>query len=103
MVNETYGLACMRTEVYGVKQKPGKPTNNNNNNHHHHHHHHQRRAFLIYFNHIYLLFICKDTYLYIIFQFLYKYVRMSNFSVIMYYIFSLYALIGYGLPPNQGL
>ena len=80
------------------KNQVNQPTNNNN----HHHHHHQRRAFLIYFNHIYLLFICKDTYLYIIFQFLYKYVRMSNFSVIMYYIFSLYALIGYGLPPNQG-
>ena len=98
MVKDYNVVACMRTEVYGVKQKPGKPTNNN-----HHHHHHKRRAFLIYFNHIYLLFICKDTYLHIIFQFLYKYVRMSNFSVIMYYIFCLYALIGYGLPPNQGL
>ena len=101
MVKDYSGNVDMRTEVYGVKQKPGKLTNNNNN--HHHHHHHQRRAFLFYFNHIYLLFICKDTYLHIIFQCLYKYVRMSNFSVIMYYIFSLYALIGYGLPPNQGL
>ena len=31
MVNESTG-PCMRTEVYGVKQKPGNPTNNSNSN-----------------------------------------------------------------------